>query len=298
MAKRLNFLQRIDFFVRKKDDPGTRTSLGGLFTVFLPLIIAAYITVSILTLTTRKPQVTFETVSVSDQVFSASLNCTAPEGCYVTDSYSSVVSSGCVRKIKEGNLNPFMDLCRFYPSGAAIDLNFCFTTNPNDGPRIIWKRSQNCDSAVYDDFSGTVSCSSGVKLALQSISLSKNFTFVTSATKHIDLFYGTHAFQYQEWKFFTVADTSSKPDAQSWSLTPFQLSSETILDNTNACCPRDLTSTSLLEATCHTNGDMGTANDHYEVESFTINNVSSTLIRFVSGLYYQVQIRTFPTYQG
>jgi hypothetical protein len=179
-------LHNIDLFVSVPKDKKTASTLGGILTILLPIIVLAYVGYQYIETDRARLSVELSTVRASDTVHTVTIKCISPLKCY----YSAVYPpGGCLDNLKKIT-GAVSDVCVVMNYGAELDIPFCYTGDPAHGPTFLWARDQSCGSSVQD---ATESCPAGVAIKLSQYGYDtatgewKKYTLIVGAYRAVRL---------------------------------------------------------------------------------------------------------------
>lgn len=279
-------LKKLDYFRDYKVDPRTRTNFGGCLTLIIPVLLAGYIAWKAFLILTQPLNTNVQVVTDQNTIFKITLKCTAQGGCFYTQNYVS--ESACTDLLIDRGFE-FAGRCTYLKEGEEINVPFCYTADPIDGPAFIWKRLR--EDSVCQTANPPPQCiqSAGVTLFVNYLQLNGNdIDSIKTVSNGIELFYGVHALS------IVNSTVVGRPEYETIQASPVLVSSESEIDFTNLCCPNGGTTAYYngvqnVDVGCDTsiNGS-GNANDVY--------TLSGSNLVLQEGLFYQLKLRSFPTF--
>lgn len=139
-------LLRIDYFGRKRIDETTRTLLGVILTCFIPVMLIAYATYVYIQLEAKPPTQDVQTHLSWNTVFTLNFRCNAPNGCFMTNAYEGGDSRLCKAQLVAAYPTASFSQCSFIPYNSVVEVPFCYTSDPIDGPKFMWERFVGCQA--------------------------------------------------------------------------------------------------------------------------------------------------------
>ena len=169
--------------------------------------------------------------------------------------------------------------CNKLALNATIELPICYNTNYIDGPTFVWDRTGECSGSAPTNVNNNSPvprdpCFAGLTISMPRLDGGK----ITNTS--FPLFQGIHVLNLVQY---------SKQDVLEF-MTPnsVQVATDSVITKQNLCCNMG---PSNINASCDTTSP--TSNGIYANDRITFANNS---ISVTSGQFYQVKIRTGPSY--
>ena len=275
-------LKNIDYFRAYEAKKHTRSQFGGFLTILIPVSLIFYALWELLVIWRAPLRTVVKTETEAHNVFTMKVSCAAEEGCYFSQRYN--LDSKCTESLLSNGFDLY-EKCVYLRKGDNAVIPFCYTADPDEGPKAFWKRLRPDEECQTSQPPAHCYQMYGMRLEIKSLlSTGNSISQIKKVSKFINLFYGEHALSL-------VNNTvSGHDDFSTIQTAPVQISNLSKIRKNNPCCP-EFGGAERADGTvidCDS-ADNGNANDKY------ISPAPDTL-QLVPGDYYQLEIRSFPTY--